>query len=87
MKILYFKAEFCGPCKTTLPIVEKISSEIDDIELNIVDIEDEDNKNLVSEYSIRSIPAMFFLNENDEEIDKHIGSISEKDLIAKINSL
>lgn len=82
---MYFKAEWCNPCKVTLPVVEKVSSDMSDVDLEIINVDE--NPELVQEYKVRSIPAMFFLDDSGEIIDKHVGGLTETVLIDKVNLL
>lgn len=62
MKLLQFKASWCGPCKMQTKEFEKNPV---DVELETIDI-DEDDKDLATKYSIRSIPTMILLSDNEE---------------------
>lgn len=62
MKLLQFKASWCGPCKMQTKEFEENPV---DVELVPIDI-DEDDKDLATKYSIRSIPTMILLSDNEE---------------------
>ena len=85
MKIIYFKAEWCAPCRTTLPIVEKVSTMVEDVNVDIINVDE--NQELTKEYGVRSIPAMFFLDDDGNRLGNHIGGITESNLLKKINEL
>lgn len=81
-KVLDFYADWCQPCKL-------VSKEIDSLEekysrfITAVNIEEEDE--LVSKHCVRNIPTLVFLL-NDEEVFRHIGSITSirlQDLITR----
>ena len=62
MKLLQFKASWCNPCKQQTKEFEKNPV---DVELVPIDI-DEDDKDLATQYGIRSIPTMILLSDNEE---------------------
>lgn len=69
MKLLQFKASWCNPCKQQTKEFEENPV---DVELETIDI-DEDDKDLATKYSIRSIPTMILVGDNDEVLNKWIG--------------
>lgn len=83
--LLDFYAEWCGPCQSLLPTVEKLAKEYEDkIEIQKVNVDQ--NRELAMEYGIRSIPALFFLKDA-EIIDKMTGVVSEHVLREKLEAL
>lgn len=66
-KILYFSAEWCGPCRTVGPIIYNSGFNYEKID---VDKEFEITKN----YNIKSIPTLILV-ENNQEKKRHIGII------------
>lgn len=69
MKLLQFKASWCNPCKQQTKEFEENPV---DVELETIDI-DEDDKDLATKYSIRSIPTMILVGDNDEVLNKWVG--------------
>ena len=65
-----FWAEWCGPCKTQLPILEEIAQEMTDVKVCKVNV-DESNR-LAVKYGIRSIPTMIVF-KNGEKVNQFIG--------------
>ena len=83
--LLDFFADWCGPCQSLLPTVEKLAKEYDDkIEIQKVNVDQ--NRELAIEYGIRSIPALFFLKDS-EIVDKLNGVVSENILREKLEAL
>jgi len=58
--ILQFSALWCGPCKQITPIVEDLSNEYED-KIDIYKIDVDNNPELSSAFSIRSIPSILFI--------------------------
>ena len=48
-EILYFSAEWCGPCKTLAPRMERLSNQI-----NYKKIDVDNNRELSSEFGVRN---------------------------------
>ena len=70
-QIIYFSAEWCGPCKNFKPIMESVSASIP---VQFVDIDQ--NPTLSAQYNIRSIPTLIFLKDG-QEVNKKPGVLSE----------
>ena len=69
MKLLQFKAVWCNPCKQQTKELEENPV---DVELVPIDV-DEDDKDLAAKYSIRSIPTMILLSDNEEILNRWTG--------------
>lgn len=72
MKLLQFKANWCGPCKQQTKLFEEVPLSI---ELQGIDI-DEDPDNLVNKYEIRSVPTMVLIDKEGEILKKWTGITS-----------
>ncbi len=68
--MLYFGASWCGPCKKLKSKLHdpKELSEINNLHVCYLDIDDENNKEIVDMYSVESLPTLHFikLNERNE---------------------
>lgn len=73
--ILYFTADWCGPCKKIRPLVNGFIS--DGLNIKIIDVDFE--KELVKEFEILSIPT-FILFEDEKEIKRMTGSKTKEQL-------
>lgn len=69
--VLDFYAQWCGPCKQLLPIVEKVSQEQKDVVYCKINVDS--NSELASEYNVRSIPALKYI-KNGEVVKTTLGS-------------
>lgn len=80
--IVDFWAEWCGPCKMMLPIIEELSEELSDVKVCKVDCDD--SRDLAIQFGISAIPCIIYFN-NGEEIDRRIGLTTKQDLLNMIN--
>ncbi len=83
--LLDFYADWCGPCQSLLPTVEKLSKEYEGkIEIQKVNVDQ--NPELANKYRVRNIPALYFLKDA-VMVDKIIGLASESELREKLDRL
>jgi len=73
-----YYAEWCEPCKKMTPYLLKMTDELKD-KVTIVRLNADENKTMVAEMKIDSLPALFLYKDN-KIIWKHVGFISEEDL-------
>jgi len=68
--LLYFGAEWCGPCKQlknrliepdTIQIMPKLI-------VSYLDVDDEENASLVKRYKIKSLPTQIYIKLNDNKV-------------------
>lgn len=87
-KVYMITTTTCSVCKMLKPMINKVvgDSKCELIIENADDNPSEIVKNLVSEYTIKSVPAFFFMNEG-AVISTHFGAISMPDLKKKVNEL
>ena len=62
--ILYFTAEWCGPCKQTKPIVEELNREQVRDKFFIIDVDSEIE--MAQKFSIMSVPTFVVMQDNSE---------------------
>ena len=79
-----FWAEWCGPCKMQLPILEKISDEIPSVKICKINVDE--NTDLAVKFGIRSIPTMMVF-KNGEKVEQLIGFKNKKELSEKLKAL
>jgi len=75
--IVDFWAQWCGPCKMMMPVLEKYSAE--DEAINVVKINVDEEAAIAAKYSIRSIPT-FILFEDGEVVARQSGAMSVEQL-------
>ena len=72
-----FYADWCGPCKMMMPIVEELSEEVD---VKFVRINVDVNEEISRQFGVMSIPT-FVVMEKGNEIGKKIGMTSKEELL------
>ncbi|SNR84030.1 thioredoxin [Lutibacter flavus] len=83
--LLDFYADWCGPCQSLLPIVEKLATEYEGkIEIQKVNVDK--NSGLASKFGVRSIPSLFFLKKG-KVVDKLNGAVPESVIREKLEVL
>jgi thioredoxin 1 len=74
-----FWAEWCGPCRNVLPMVEEIAKNNDNDDLSVVKVNIDDNPLTPSEYKVRTIPTLIIFKDGEVAQTK-IGASSVADL-------
>ena len=73
--ILFFYAEWCSQCK----LLQKELNNFDYIP--IIDIDADTNESLCDKYDIKVLPTLILIDNEGNEVIKHIGFINKFDLI------
>ena len=79
-----FWAPWCGPCKSIAPILEELSSEMED-KVQIFKVNVDDNSDIAGKYNIRAIPTLL-LFKGGEVVDQIVGLASKDSLKQKIEA-
>lgn len=80
-KILKIGATWCPPCR-------QLKKELEDFNtVPIIEYDVDEDEQLCSDYNVRTIPLLVFLDENDKELDRHAGFITKRDLENLIENL
>lgn len=75
--VVDFGANWCGPCKSLLPILDEVVAE--DPNKKIVKIDIDEQEELAKEYKIMSVPTLLVF-KNGQVIDKSIGLIQKDEV-------
>jgi thioredoxin 1 len=73
-----FWAEWCGPCKAMLPIVEEIAGEMGE-KLKVVKINIDDSPEAPTKYGVRGIPTLMIF-KGGQVVDTRVGGMSKSQL-------
>ena len=76
--LLDFYADWCGPCRMVLPIVEEIAEENPELKVCKVNVDEE--QALAAQFNVYSIPSLFVLR-NGEIVNQSVGAKSKEDML------
>lgn len=82
LTIVDFWAEWCGPCRNQLPILEEYAKNNQDIQ--VVKINVDENTELASEYGVKSIPTLIYFKSGNVE-HKTVG-VQQEDQLNQIKN-
>lgn len=78
-------AEWCGPCRSMIPVVDKMAEEFQGKAL-VAKVNVDEEQEISQEFGVRSIPTFLFFKDGQLS-DKHVGTMSESAFRNKINEL
>ncbi|MCK9561128.1 MAG: thioredoxin [Bacteroidales bacterium] len=79
--VIDFWAEWCGPCRLIAPFISELAKEYEGKAV-IGKCDVDDNPDIATKYSIRNIPTILFV-KNNEVVDKLVGAV-QKAKIAEV---
>jgi thioredoxin 1 len=79
-------AHKCIPCKMMAPILEKLKKEYKG-RAAIIFIDVWKNKDEAAKYGVRAIPTQIFFDKKGNEVFRHVGYMSEKDIVGQLRKM
>ena len=79
-------AKKCIPCKMMAPIMVKMEKVYKE-KAAIVFIDVWEHREQASRFKIRAIPTQIFFDKNSKEVYRHVGFMSEKEIVSKLNKM
>ena len=83
MKVIKFGAVWCSGCLVMRPRWEKVEKENEWLKTEYFDIDE--FPDTVEKFDLQEYPTFIWFDKNDQEIDRKIGEISEREIIDLIN--
>lgn len=77
-----FWAPWCPPCRMLKPIVEALAEEMTG-KIKVAAVNVDENPELASKYSVRSIPALMIV-KNGQVVDSWVGYAPKPDLVKRL---
>ena len=79
-------AKKCIPCKMMAPIIEELEKEYEG-RAAVIFIDVWENPEEGKKFSINTIPTQIFYNAEGEEIQRHVGFLDKKSIVAIFEKL
>lgn len=80
--LLDFYADWCGPCRTLMPVIEQISQENPDILVGKINIDSEPE--LAQKFGVMTIPSLFVI-KNGAVVSSSVGVKPKRAILEMIN--
>ena len=80
-----FYADWCGPCKMMMPVVENLSKTYEG-RVKVGKVNSDENNQLAARYNIMSIPS-FLIIKNGEVVDTAMGAMPMEALAKKLDAV
>lgn len=73
-----FWAEWCGPCRMVLPIIEELASELKDVKVCKINVDEQED--LAAKYRVMTIPTLMVF-KNGQAVNTSIGAKSKAEIL------
>ena len=83
--IVYFWAEWCGPCRMVGPVIEELANDYDGRAV-VGKVNVDQHGDISMKYGVRNIPTILFL-KGGEVVDKSVGAVPKNVLVEKLEAL
>jgi thioredoxin len=81
-----FWAQWCGPCKMMLPVIENLATEMEGQSVKIAKLDVDEGGEIAQKYNVMSVPA-FKIFKGGEVVDEWVGAQSLEALKEKLNNV
>lgn len=84
MKCIKFSAEWCIPCQNLRIPFEEISKDENFKKFSFEEVDIEDKPDIARKFKVKSIPTILILDDNEEILEKIVGSVSKQKIISNL---
>lgn len=81
--LIDFYANWCMPCKMLAPVIEEIASEVQDVKICKVNVDEQSE--LAQQFQIMSIPTLVVM-KNGKVVNKSMGARPKRDILNMLRS-
>ncbi len=87
MKVHYFTASWCGPCRNFGPTIEAVQADYGfNFSKNSITLPEDpekeaQNKELAASLGVRNIPAVIIVDDNGVEVARSVGALDRNKLV------
>lgn len=82
ISVIYFWADWCNICINITPIIDELSEEYDNKNINFYKFKIEPNSNVPNEFEIKALPSILIIKDFESNII--FGSISKEKIKTNI---
>lgn len=79
-----FKADWCGPCKTMVPILKEVKQRLKD-KVSIIKIDVDKNPSVAAKYQVRGVPTLILFKQG-KSVWQQSGVVPATQLVQIIKS-
>ena len=83
--LIDFYADWCGPCRSMLPIVESLAQKYEG-RVKVGKVNSDEQQELAKAFNVMSIPS-FFIVKDGKVIDNLVGRLPQEMLEQKLDSI
>lgn len=83
--VVDFFATWCGPCKMLTPIIDELSTELENVNFVKVDVDDDNSRDLALKFKIVSVPTLKIFKDG-EVVDTLMGFMPKEVLKSKLQA-
>ena len=80
-----FSAEWCGPCKLLVPVLEEIAAEYEG-KLRVIRVDVDNNRNSAARFGVLSVPTLLLMRDGQVQ-DQIVGNVPKRQLVDRINKV
>ena len=85
ISMIDFWAEWCMPCQALLPVIEELGQQLEG-SVKVGKVNCDENRELVKEYRVMSIPTVIFFKDG-EEVDRIVGGMPKAKYLERLETL